>query len=175
MPLVDVDTSSGAPFVLILSLLVIACDRDQAEKIIGIGKAPDVTVLTMRPITISPQPLDFKPDPPLVVGRGPSGLCLTLKGGLMFARSELLTREYNEAMHGVAVTVKATTTSNDTIVLNTAAETWSKEGRVTKGGELAACMRAAKKVPPGTKISKITVTGSSTLELLGAYWETIAP
>lgn len=157
----------------VLTLSLGGCDRmpDDFERLLRAEKTV-VTVLAADPLTISSVPVRF--EKPLRVVGSMSSVCLSLRGDLRLSSAEMMTAEFKSLMRGASVKAFATTAKGQTVALSAPAETWSKEGRIAKHNELAACMRSNEgggELQSGISVSRVELSSDTPLEVRGVYWE----
>lgn len=171
------NTAPTYGFVLrLVSLVLIAgCDRSLDD--IGSELRPSeetVSIVAPNPVTISDLPSQFIPKEPLRVVGTTSGLCVSLRGDMPTTSSDAMAREFNVLMNGAQLRASVTSITGKKVVLGPAAESWSKQGKIEKAGELAACMRPMggdDGLPIGALIASVELTSTRPLNVRGVYWE----
>jgi hypothetical protein len=159
---------------IVVSLLVSGCDQvsDGVARIVSGGAKTTVVILAPAPLQISPSPLRLDPGKPLEVVGTIAGVCLSLRGDLPMGTADVMNAEFASHMKGIAVTAQVTTPSGKKVALGKPYQSWSKDGKVVKDQELAACMRAnSNDLPVGAKVATIEISSSAPLDVRGVYWQ----
>jgi hypothetical protein len=85
-----------------------------------------------------------------------------------------MSTEFKSLLRGASVSGIVTTTTGQTVPLVKLSEAWSKNGRIEKHNELAACVHEperGQRLSAGAAITKVELTSSVPLEVRGVYWE----
>ena len=161
--------------VLLLTLTVSGCDRlfDELSRLLW-GVETTVTVISPTPVKVSSSPVRFElAEPARVVGTI-SQLCLSLRGDFPLAPPEAMSAEFKSLLRGASVNAVVTTTTGQTVPLVKLSQAWSKNGRIEKHNELAACAHEperGQRLSAGLAIAKVELASTVPLDVRGVYWE----
>jgi hypothetical protein len=169
----DISVTRFACLAAIAAFLLNGCDfmSEEIGRFLRGGPKTTTVILAPNPLRLSSVPTRLEVGKPLEVVGTISAVCLSLRGDLPLVSAEAMSAEFTSQIQGASVTAFITTTSGKKLPLSKPYQSWSKEGKIARTNELAACMRGnSNELPAGTTVSSVEVSSSAPLDIGGVYW-----